>query len=175
MELRYYRYFNRSQSELRCYPLFLYLLFIMTDSTTLTQKEKKTLSPPSQIQKLESVGLFLNRPEPAIICKQCGFAIHPNRVLRHPGDTHDVSKPARRGLKAVLSLWSLPDPGSLPLRPDGSRPHPHLAIQRGSACKHCGLRSISDKVLATHVRTYHSDKIQIATRLGRHWLRDHIH
>ncbi|KAJ9419623.1 hypothetical protein QL093DRAFT_2370617, partial [Fusarium oxysporum] len=32
---------------------------------------------PSQLQKLESLGLYYNSPEPAIICVECGFAINP--------------------------------------------------------------------------------------------------
>ncbi|EMT67891.1 hypothetical protein NOF04DRAFT_1337737 [Fusarium oxysporum II5] len=35
---------------------------------------------PSQLQKLESLGLYYNSPEPAIICIECGFAINPTRA-----------------------------------------------------------------------------------------------
>ena len=63
----------------------------------------------------------------------------------------------------------------LPLRVDGSRPHPHLALQRGSACKHCGLRSVSEKVLADHLRKEHEDKVRrMGRQQTRHWLHDHI-
>ncbi|KAI3573454.1 hypothetical protein IWW34DRAFT_144155 [Fusarium oxysporum f. sp. albedinis] len=36
---------------------------------------------PSQLQKLESLGLYYNSPEPAIICIKCGFAINPTLLF----------------------------------------------------------------------------------------------
>ncbi|KAH7237970.1 hypothetical protein B0J15DRAFT_569755 [Fusarium solani] len=127
------------------------------------------------LQKLEKLGLYRNVPEPAIICVRCGFAINPKRASRHPSDKHHVPKSARYGLKPLIRSLNLPDPETLPLRPNGSRPHPHLSIQRGSACKHCGLRSVSEKVLTNHLRTEHWDKVRpAAQRQTRHWLRDHI-
>ncbi|KAJ0138286.1 Phosphatidylinositide phosphatase SAC2 [Fusarium oxysporum f. sp. albedinis] len=51
---------------------------------------------PSQLQKLESLGLYYNSPEPAIICIECGFAINPTCAPRHPGDRHHIPKSARR-------------------------------------------------------------------------------
>ncbi|EXK26089.1 hypothetical protein FOMG_17314 [Fusarium oxysporum f. sp. melonis 26406] len=48
---------------------------------------------PSQLQKLESLGLYYNLPEPAIICIEYGFAINPTRAPRHPGDKHHICPP----------------------------------------------------------------------------------
>ncbi|KAF4333928.1 hypothetical protein FBEOM_12250 [Fusarium beomiforme] len=90
---------------------------------------------PSQLQKLESLGLYYNSPGPAIICIECGFASNPTRAPRHP----------------------------------------NLTVYKGSACKHCGLRSISEKVLLAHVKSKHSKDIKLAARQQkRRWLRDHI-
>ncbi|KAH6869513.1 hypothetical protein B0T10DRAFT_501469 [Thelonectria olida] len=77
-------------------------------------------------------------------------------------------------MNALVHFLNLPDPNTLPSRPNGSSPHPHLAIQRGSTCKHCGLRSTSEDVLAKHLRTRHPDKIKLAAREKCHWLRDHL-
>jgi hypothetical protein len=143
-------------------------------SNSTSSAEGAAVLSQSHARKLKRLGLLYNQPEPAIICKECCFAINPKRTPRHPGDKHDVSKSTRRGLKALICSLSLPDPENLPLRPDGSEPHPHLATQRGSACKHCGLRSTSDRVLVAHIRTEHKDKIKLAARQKHYWLRDHI-
>ncbi|KNB04657.1 hypothetical protein FOXG_06708 [Fusarium oxysporum f. sp. lycopersici 4287] len=130
---------------------------------------------PSQLQKLESLGLYYNSPEPAIICVECGFAINPARAPRHPGDKHHITKSARRGLKPLIYSLNLPNPETLPLRSNGSPPHPYLTVYKGSACKHCGLRSISEKVLLAHVKSKHSKDTKLAARQQtRHWLSDHI-
>ncbi|CAM1507685.1 Fc.00g073260.m01.CDS01 [Cosmosporella sp. VM-42] len=132
------------------------------------------LLPPRKEQMLERVGLYFNLPERAIICIECGFAIDPKRVVRHPGDKHNIARSARRGLKPLISSLSLLDIDQLPRRPDGSNPHPHLAIQKASACKHCGLRSISEKVLQLHISNDHRDKLQFTAQRKRYWMRDHI-
>ncbi|KAG4279075.1 hypothetical protein FPRO04_13760 [Fusarium proliferatum] len=130
---------------------------------------------PSQLQKLENLGLYYNSPEPAIICIECGFAINLTRAPRRPGDKHHIPKSARRGLKPLIYSLNLPNPETLPLRPNGSPPHPYLTVYKGSACKHCGLRSISEKVLLAHVKSKHSKDIKLAAwQQKRHWLRDHI-
>ncbi|EXK79045.1 hypothetical protein FOQG_16313 [Fusarium oxysporum f. sp. raphani 54005] len=125
----------------------------MTGPTTYTNAIV-TLRP-SQLQKLESLGLYYNSPEPAIICIECGFAINPTRAPRHPGDKHHIPKAARRGLKHLIYSLNLPNPETLPLRSDGSPPHPYLTIQKGSACKYCDLRSVSEKRLLAHSKTNH--------------------
>jgi hypothetical protein len=119
--------------------------------TDLATPKEAIVLRPSQLQKLENLGVYYNSAEPAIICIKCSFAINPTRAPRHPGDKHHVPKPARRGLKSLICFLNLPNPETLPLRPDGSPPHPHLTVHKGSACKHCGLRSVSEKVLLTLV------------------------
>ncbi|KAI8660044.1 hypothetical protein NCS56_01223000 [Fusarium sp. Ph1] len=130
-----------------------------------------------ELRWLEKLGLHFNEPEHAILCTRCGFALNPqsDRVSRHLREKHDISKKERWGLNQFIRSLRLQDPALLPLRVDGSRPHPHLALQRGSACKHCGLRSVSEKVLADHVRKEHEDKVErVGRQQTRHWLHDHI-
>lgn len=60
----------------------------------------------------------------------CGFALKTNtdRVLRHLGEAYGLTRKARRGLNQLIQALNLPDLGKLPLRPDGSETHPHLAL-----------------------------------------------
>jgi hypothetical protein len=131
------------------------------------------------MEQLENLGLYLNRPEPAIICVQCKFAIKPDGdcISRHLGERHGISKSARRGLGPFIRSLRLPDPETLPTRLDGSPPHPHLRIQQGAACRHCGLRSTSLEVLTRHLKKVHSQNIQHSRGCGftkSHWLQEHI-
>jgi hypothetical protein len=131
------------------------------------------------IEQLDRLGLCLNQPEPAILCIQCKFALKADgdRVSRHLGERHGISKLARRGLGPFIRTLRLPDPETLPVRSDGSSPHPHLRIQQGAACRHCGLRSTSLEVLSRHLKNVHSQDIQHSRGRGfpkSHWLQDHI-
>ncbi|KAJ3454045.1 hypothetical protein MRS44_018677 [Fusarium solani] len=128
---------------------------------------------------LDRLGLYLNQPEPAILCIQCKFALKADgdRVSRHLGERHGISKLARRGLGPFIRTLRLPDPKTLPVRSDGSSPHPHLRIQQGAACRHCGLRSTSLEVLSRHLKEVHPQDIQHSRGRGfpeSHWLQDHI-
>ena len=66
-------------------------------------------------RKLHGLGLVLNRPEPAIICIRCKFALQPSSasVLRHIADTHDVLVCDRRELASYINTLRLPDPNTL--------------------------------------------------------------
>ncbi|KAM6505404.1 hypothetical protein FSOLCH5_014623 [Fusarium solani] len=132
--------------------------------------------PLAKLQKLETLSLYYNLPEAAIICTKCGFALSPKRASEHPGKKHGIARSAPHGLKPLLSSLNLPDPDTLALTSDGSRPHPYLMVQVASSCKHCGLRSASEKVLADHLRAKHRDKLELATgkQTRQHRLRDHI-
>ncbi|KAJ9412270.1 hypothetical protein QL093DRAFT_2595623 [Fusarium oxysporum] len=105
---------------------------------------------PSQLQKLESLGLYYNSPEPAIICVECGFAINPTRAPRHPGDKHHITKSARRGLKPLIYSLNLPNPETLPLQPNGSLPHPNLTDDE------LGWNPISICSVMTYLRGFYS-------------------
>ena len=131
------------------------------------------------MEQLESLGLYLNQPEPAIICIQYKFALKPDGdcISRHLGERHGISQPARRGLGPFIRSLHLPDPETLPLRLDGSSPHPHLRIQQGAACRHCGLRSTSLEVLTRHLKKVHFQNIQHSRGCGftkSQWLQEHI-
>lgn len=78
--------------------------------------------PFKELQKLEKLGLYYKKPELAILCIKCGFALKPNsdRISRHLGENHDTAKGSRRGLNPLIRSLNLPDPEGLPLRPDGS-------------------------------------------------------
>ncbi|KAF6527780.1 hypothetical protein HZS61_008082 [Fusarium oxysporum f. sp. conglutinans] len=129
-----------------------------------------------QYSRLEKLHLHFNLPEQAIICTLCGYALaaDDDRVGRHLGEKHHISKSARRQLNALVNSLKLPSPDTLPKRPDGSTPHPHLRIQDGKACKHCGLRSTSSDVLSKHIRVLHKPELAATRSGGKHWLRDHI-
>ena len=75
-------------------------------------------------QRLEALDLVLHRPELAIICRQCGYALQPSgeTVSRHLAQKHQVSITARRGLTALIRSLNLPDPNELPVRRDGCLP-----------------------------------------------------
>ncbi|KAI8401260.1 hypothetical protein FOFC_18129 [Fusarium oxysporum] len=120
------------------------------------------------MEQLESLGLYLSQPEPAIICIQCKFALKPDGdcTSRHLGERHGISKPARRGLGLFIRSLHLPDPETLPVRLDGSSPHPHLRIHQGAACRHCGLRSTSLEVLSRHLKKLHPQNIQHSRGCG---------
>ncbi|KAI8710743.1 hypothetical protein NCS52_01534000 [Fusarium sp. LHS14.1] len=129
-----------------------------------------------QYSRLEKLHLHFNLPEQAIICTLCGYALatDDDRVGRHLGEKHYIPKGARRKLNALINSLQLPSPETLPKRPDGSAPHPHLQIQEGKACRHCGLRSTSSTILSRHVRKLHKREIAATRSTGKHWLRDHI-
>ncbi|KAG8664460.1 hypothetical protein FPOAC2_13431 [Fusarium poae] len=131
------------------------------------------------MEQLDRFGLYLNQPEPAILCIQCKFALKADgdRVSRHLGERHGISKLARRGPGLFIRALRLPDPKTLPVRPDGSSPHPHLRIQQGAACRHCGLRSTSLEVLSRHLKEVHPQDIQHSGGRGfpeSHWLQESL-
>ncbi|PNP50512.1 hypothetical protein FNYG_15955 [Fusarium nygamai] len=142
--------------------------------TAIDQEISLSLDQHSWLEKLH---LHLNLPEPAIICALCGYALAANddRVGRHLGEKHHISKTARQKLNALVNSLKLPSPDILPKRQDGSAPHPNLRIQDGKACKHCGLRSTSSEVLSKHIRSLHKPELAAMRNGGKHWLRDHIY
>ncbi|RKK26947.1 hypothetical protein BFJ66_g16883 [Fusarium oxysporum f. sp. cepae] len=79
---------------------------------------------PEQYSRLEELHLNFNLPEPAIICTGCGFAlaVDGDRVGRHLGKEHQVPKLKRRKINSLINSLQLPNPESLPQRPDNSAP-----------------------------------------------------
>ncbi|KPA36132.1 hypothetical protein FLAG1_11119 [Fusarium langsethiae] len=101
--------------------------------TDIHQEVSPTLHQYSWLEKLH---LHFNLPEPAIICTLCGYALasSDDRVGRHLGEKHHISKTARQKLNTLVNSLNLPSPEKLPKRQDGSAPHPNLRIQDGKAC-----------------------------------------
>ncbi|KAH7147306.1 hypothetical protein DER46DRAFT_470147, partial [Fusarium sp. MPI-SDFR-AT-0072] len=117
------------------------------------------------LAKVDQLGLHLNSPEPAIIWKQCSYAItsDKDRISRHLREIHKVNKAAHRGLNKLICSLNPPDPKSLRLQPDSSAPHPHLKSLTGaSSCRHCGRRSTSDVILQSYLRATHPVEIELA-------------
>jgi hypothetical protein len=130
--------------------------------------------------RLARLSLYYHDESPSeacIICLLCGFAIKAdgNRVTRHLHEKHQVPKAHRAGLHTFIRALRLPDPSDIRKRPDGSRPHPQLALQRGFACRHCGSRSSSMDIISRHLTQAHS--YEIKQRKGderAYWLRNHV-
>lgn len=122
-------------------------------------------------QRLGALGLYLNAPEPTIICCRCRFALKAsvNSIVKHVAEKHHVSKSACNELKKLLCPLTLLDPKELSLRSDGSLPHPHLLTQRGAACKHCTYKTTSIGMLGRHLSKSHGMK-----RKTSGWIRDEI-
>ena len=116
----------------------------------------------SNLQLFSKLGLSLNSPEPALICRhrECGYALQPatKRVHSHLWEKHGITKDERRGLTAYLRSLRLTDPRTLSQREDGSEPHPDLARYIGFICRLCGEKRISLKTINQHIREHHSAK-----------------
>ncbi|KAK6221466.1 hypothetical protein QIS74_04759 [Colletotrichum tabaci] len=127
----------------------------------------------AQQQRLNALGLCLNTPEPALICRLCGYALKPfgERASRHLAEKHDVPKSERRGLSGLVKSIGLPDPNDIPLRSDGLPPHPALTTVIGYACRHCDYRTASTDLISRHVALTHGFK---DARKADGWQRDHI-
>lgn len=132
---------------------------------------KNTLFSKDSNSYLESLGLYLNKPEPAIICQQCKYALKPSGdcISKHLGEKHNVSTAARRGLKAFVVSLRLPDPNKLPPRQDGCSPHPYLSTDRGTACRLCKFYSTSGDLMQRHLSRRHGLK-----HSGKNWRGDSI-
>lgn len=60
---------------------------------------------PEEAQRITSLGLYLNQPESAIICIECGFALKADsdRVSQHLREKHGLSRKARWGLNKLIN------------------------------------------------------------------------
>lgn len=84
--------------------------------------------PVENFQCLEKLELYFNKSKPAILCRKCGLVLKPggDRVSKHLSKSRGIAKGNRRGPNALTWSLNLPDPSALPVRPDGSSPHPYL-------------------------------------------------
>jgi hypothetical protein len=78
------------------------------------------------------------------------------------------------GLNALVQSLNLDDPTHLTPRIDGSDCHPHLALQKGAACRHCKFRSTSIELLSRHLKKLHQQEIRRTSISKGSWQRDHI-
>lgn len=133
---------------------------------------------PKQLEEaFGKLGLFLNRPEPCIICIACQYALHPSAeaVSKHLWSVHKTPPAARKGLNRVVKSLQFPNPSTLPVRDNGSTLHPHLAVLNGAACKICDFRTTSVELMGRHMskehrrkndrKTWASDKVDLGVRL----------
>ncbi|KAG4279541.1 hypothetical protein FPRO04_13641 [Fusarium proliferatum] len=131
------------------------------DPLPVQEQSTHPILSPAKVQKLETLGLYYNSPEQAIMSIKSGFALSHRRASEHPGKKHGIARSARHGLKALLSSLNLPDPDTLAPRPHRSQRRPYLAVQRGLSCKQRALHSASVKVLEDHLRAEHRDKLKL--------------
>jgi hypothetical protein len=127
--------------------------------------------PENIREHLTRHGLFMNEPEPVIICRSCQFSLgdSPSAVANHLAEKHNVPKATTKELRRLLHPFTFLGPETLRLRPDGSTPHPHLRVQPGIACGHCSLKTTSHEVLSRHLSKNHGVKRKSPT-----WLHDHV-
>lgn len=132
------------------------------------------LSPEELQSRLAGLGLVINSPEQTVICSKCQYALQPKGecVVRHLADKHQVPKGLRTGLAAYIQFLRLPDPNTLPLRPDRSEPHRHLVCQAGFACKYCEYRTVSGDLIVRHLSKEHNRR---GARMKKIWLQDEVH
>jgi hypothetical protein len=95
------------------------------------------LSEEERDRRLAALDLVINAPEPVLICRPCGYALQPSVdcVTRHLSDKHAVPKHLRDGLFFLVRSLCLPDPNTLPLRPQfyGTKSFVELSE---STCRH---------------------------------------
>lgn len=122
-------------------------------------------------RKMAVLGLYINRPEPAIICTSCQYALSPSgeAVNKHLWEKHKIAPGLREGLTVYVRLLRLPDPNKLNLRAEGSPAHPHLSVRPGTACKHCGFKTTGLTLMVRHISKAHK-----GFKGGRNWMRDCI-
>jgi hypothetical protein len=118
--------------------------------------------------KLHKLGLILNRPEPALICRHCKYALQPSatRVSKRLAEKHAIPASERKQLLSYIGSLHLPNSNLHSGRWNGSEPHQHLLVSRGAACKYCssaastpkapGLCSSTSRASTGHRTTAHN-------------------
>lgn len=62
------------------------------------------------------------------------------------------------GLNLFVRNLDLPDPNTVPKRPDGDAIHPHLLAQSGFACLQCDYRTTSETLIRRHLSQEHGHR-----------------
>ncbi|CEJ83200.1 hypothetical protein VHEMI03220 [[Torrubiella] hemipterigena] len=127
-----------------------------------------------QRKKLDALDLHLDEQHRVILCKTCKFAIKPagDRVTRHLGEKHGISRKARVGLCKLMIMLELPDPATLAPRPDNVQPHPYLEVRTCFSCKLCRFKTSSFDLISRHIPKQHRE-IRRPGSKGV-WIRDYI-
>jgi hypothetical protein len=107
--------------------------------------------------KLHKLGLIVNRLEPALICRQCRYALQLSsiRVSKHLAKKHAVLASHYKELVSYVDSLDLPNPNLLSGRRNSSKPHPHLLVRRGAACKYCTFHSKSSWLVQQYITCNH--------------------
>ncbi|KAL5434706.1 hypothetical protein PMIN06_011321 [Paraphaeosphaeria minitans] len=103
--------------------------------------------------------LYADVENRALICRKCKYALATSgsQVTTHLDKKHYVSKELRKGLTRYLRQHpcGFKDPNAIPIRPNGSPPHPELRVHEGFACRECDFYTTSSKLLTGHLSTLH--------------------
>ncbi|KAJ9419384.1 hypothetical protein QL093DRAFT_2362299 [Fusarium oxysporum] len=59
-----------------------FLSLVIMDPLPIQEQSTYPILSPAKVQKLETLGLYYNSPEQAIICIKCGFALSPRLRVR---------------------------------------------------------------------------------------------
>jgi hypothetical protein len=95
---------------------------------------------------------------------------HPkNSVQASMGRAFLACKRAGRSNLFVRNV-NLPDPNTVPKRPDGDTIHPHLLAHSGFACLHCEYRTTSETLNRRHLSQEHGRQVSpSSTSKNRYW------
>lgn len=120
----------------------------------------KSLPPEVLDGRLAALGLHLNRPDFAVLCVSCGYALEPSGdvMSKHLWEKHHVPAECRAGLNTFVRSLGLRDPNNLAIRRDGCTPHPYLSVQPGAACGLCPFKTTSLELLKHHMSMEHRHK-----------------
>lgn len=127
-------------------------------------------------QQLEPLSLYVNSPEPAILCRICKYALKPNgksnTVTRHLSK-HGISIQQHKRLAEFIRTLRVPDPQTLLPRRDKVPPHLFLTNLEGSLCSHCDYRTTSRDLFDRHVKKEHKGRGRKARKHNNErWERD---
>lgn len=112
-------------------------------------------------RQLRSLSLVLCESNEMLICIHCKYALQPSgeTVSKHLWEKHRTPAKERAGLNAFVRGLNLPDPNSIPKRPDGDPAHPQLLLQSGFTCHQCGYLTTSHNILKRHLSREHGMKL----------------
>lgn len=110
------------------------------------------LTPEEADRRLGTIEMFFNEPGQALICVLCRYALKRTgeTAPKHLWEKHQTL-PKTSNLSACIKTLCLTDPTELPLRQDGSEPHPHLSANLDTECRRFGYQLANEKLIARHM------------------------